>query len=72
MAAICSDFNEKTNYASFTISTPTDVGKLPTNTSNGTDELKYIRPIVGGDAICMSTGDVYMLDADDSTWKIFE
>lgn len=70
MAAYVSGVDKGTGCTSFTISSPADISKLPTTVSAGTDELKYVNPIPGGDALCISTSEIYVLDAEDDTWKV--
>lgn len=70
MAAYVSGYDKSSGCVSFTISSPSDISKLPTTILSGSDELKEVRPIPGGDAICISNGEVYLLDAEDNTWKM--
>ena len=69
MAAYVSGVDKESGCVSFTISSPSDISKLPTTISPGIDELKHVNPIPGGDVLCISSSEVYVLDIEDNTWK---
>ena len=69
MAAVLTNKVEMYNQAEFTLSTASDISKLPTLTTGGSDELSYMGPVkMGSTAFVIATSSVYMLD-EDNTWK---